>query len=621
MSISTLKNVRTKISLFHPGEALYILFVAALAATTFISGVDERLIFAALALAFIPVFWGALKGLRKKKLGSELFFVLAAVVAVIGGEAQAITIVLIVVMVAQFFEHLIEERTERAILSLTHLMPSDVVVQTDGREEVRPIETVTSGMRIVVKTGARIPVDGVVISGSASINEASLTGESTPKEKTKDELVFAGTFVESGSVVIEATKVGADTMSGRIEKLLEDAGARKAKIHVLTDKIALIATPLLALFIFGVWLVTRDIELVITMLVFGSPIELALVTPLTILGGTVAAFRNGILVRGGLALERFAKTDTLIFDKTGTLTMGEPRVVGIQAVDEQHTDRDVITMAAIAEKRSGHVLSKAIMEKARAEGIRVPDPDKYISVSGHGVEVDYGNEHYRLGSKHFIEDRKHGNINVEGMPVCTDSALHTSFYLACGERLCGMICVSDEMRTDAKETLERLRGQGITEFVLLSGDRTEVVEAVARSLGIPKAYGGVFPDKKLSVIRELQEKGRTVAMIGDGINDAPALKQADVGIAMGAMGMEPAIEASDIALMSNDLSKIDFAHRLSKRVVATIRQNIFLGLGFTHGLGIVLALLGVVNPIQAAFFHAVPDLLILGNAARLVRFT
>jgi len=617
-----MNNIHQLISHYHLGRLLYILLVVGLLFFTFSGISDHRFKLVVLALALIPVLWEAIRGLKEKKFGSELFFVLAAVVALIGDEEQAITVVLLVLMIAGYLERLVEERTEHAIESLIKLIPTDVLVRADSREELKPLSEVRPGTQIIVKTGSRIPVDGVIIDGAASINEAALTGESDPKEKRKNELVFAGTFVESGSVVIEAQKVGANTMFGNIEKLLEEAGKRKAKIHVLADKIALIATPLLVLFIFGIWLWTRDLRLVITLLVFGSPIELALVTPLTVLGGIVAAFKNGVLVKGGLALERFAKTDTIIFDKTGTLTIGEPRVVGIQAVDKEHSDKDIIKMAAITEKRSGHVLSKAISEKAREVGITVPDPDHYVSVSGHGVEVDYKNEHYRLGNKHFIEARDHGNIKVENMPTCIDgNALHTSFYLACGDKLCGMICVSDEVRKDAKGVIEQLKNDGIKNFILLSGDREEVAKKVAENLGITQAYGEVMPDQKLTMIEKLQKEGRKITMVGDGINDAPSLKQADVGIAMGAMGMEPAIEASDIALMSNDLSKINFVHALSKKVIVTIKQNIFLGLGFTHGLGMILALLHILNPIQAAFFHAVPDLLILFNSGRLVKFT
>lgn len=616
-----MKNIRQLISHYHLGQLIYIFIVVALFLFTFVSGIDHSFKVIVLLTAWLPLVWGAIKGLKEKKIGSELFFVLAAIIALIGDEEQAMTVVLIVVMVAEYLEHLVEERTEHAIQSLIHLIPTDVLVRVDRQEEMRPISEVRPGTEIVVKTGSRIPVDGIVIHGVASINEATLTGESVPKEKKKNELVFAGTFVESGSVVIEAQKVGVNTMFGKIEKLLEEAGKRKAKIHILADRIAWILLPILIIFIGGIWLWTRDLKLVITLLVFGSPIELALVTPFTILGGIVAAFKNGVLVKGGLSLERFAKVDTVIFDKTGTLTIGEPRVVGIQAVDKEHSDRDIIKMAAITEKRSGHVLSKAILDKAKEENIAVPDPDHYISVSGHGVEVDYGNEHYRLGNKHFIEAEDHGNIKVENMPICVDGdAIHTSFYLACGDKLCGMICVADEIRKDAKETIQRLKQGGIKNFILLSGDRQEVAQKVAESLGIPQAYGAVMPDQKLQMIEKFQKEGHKVAMIGDGINDAPSLKQADVGIAMGAMGMEPAIEASDIALMSNDLSKVVFTRELSKKALRTIKQNIILGLGFTHGLGMLLALLHFLNPIQAAFFHAVPDLLILFNSGRLMGF-
>ncbi|MDP3245207.1 MAG: cation-translocating P-type ATPase [bacterium] len=615
-----MNNIRQLISHYHLSRLFYIFLVISLFLFTFSDLFDHRFKLVVLALALVPVLWEAIRGLKEKKLGSEIFFALATVVALIGDEEQAITVVLIVGMIAGYLERLVEERTEHAIESLVKLIPTDVLVRENGREELKPISEVRPGMQIIVKTGSRIPVDGVIIDGAASINEAALTGESEPKEKKGNELVFAGTFVESGSVIIEAQKIGTNTMFGKIEGLLKEAGSRKAKISILADRVALILTPALILFIGGVWLVTHDLRLVITLLVFGSPIELALVTPLTILGGIVAGFKNGILVKGGLSLERFAHADTIIFDKTGTLTIGEPRVVAIQALDKEHSDKDIIKMAAIAEKRSGHVLSKAILEKAKEENITIPDPDHYISVSGHGVEVDYGNEHYRLGSKHFIEAHGHGNIKVADMPVCADGGLQTSFYLACGNKLCGMICVSDEVRKDAKETIEKLKQAGIKNFILLSGDRTEVVQNVAESLGISQAYGEVMPDQKLKIIEKLQEEGHKVAMVGDGINDAPSLKQADVGIAMGAMGMEPAIEASDIALMSNDLSKIVFTRALSSRALRTIKQNIILGLGFTHGLGMILALLHILNPIQAAFFHAVPDLLILFNSGRLLGF-
>ncbi|MEW5805370.1 MAG: cation-translocating P-type ATPase [Patescibacteria group bacterium] len=604
---------------YHPYRLLYIVAVVGFFLFSFTQP-DHIFRLLTFLLAWAPVAWEALKSLKEKKFGSELFFVLAAVIALIGDEELAMTVVLLVVLVAEYFEELVEERTERAIESLLKLVPDTVLVQQDNEEKLLPISEVRIGMRVVVKTGTSIPVDGRVAHGKAEVNEASLTGESAVKTKRAGDPVFSGTFVENGSVIVETEKVGENTMFGRIRRLMEDAEKRKAGIQILADKVAYILTPLLILFIGAVWLFTKDIKLVITFLVFGSPIELALVTPLAILAGTVSAFRRGVIVKGGLALERFAKVDTLILDKTGTLTIGEPKVISVQTIDAEHSDKDVIRMAAIAEKRSGHVLASAVLAKAKEEGITVPEPDYYEYIPGHGATVRYQNQNIRLGSKHYIEAKDHGNVKVGAMLECADEdALHSSFYLACGEKLCGMICVADELRGDAVSTIEHFKEGGMKNIILLSGDRDEVAKRVANKLGISEAYGGVLPDAKLKKIQELQKQGHRVAMIGDGVNDAPALKAADVGIAMGAMGMEPAIEASDIALMSNDLSKVVSVHEISRRVIRTIKQNIILGLGLTHGLGMALAFLHVLNPIQAAFFHAVPDLLILYNSGRLIR--
>lgn len=615
-----MKKIAQWIEHYHLFRLGYILIVLILIAFSFSQIFPHNFQLLVLALVWIPVAWEAIKGLKDKKFGSELFFVLAAVVALLGDEERAITIVLLVVLIANYIEKLVEERTEHAIESLVSLIPTDVLIQKDSKEEIIHISQVSVGMRLIVKTGSRIPVDGVIVEGEASINEAPLTGESVPKEKAKKDEVFAGSFVESGSIIVKAQKVGEDTGFGKIKKLLEEGRTKKAKVELLADKIGLILTPALIIFIALVWLVTRDLGVVITMLVFGSPIEVVLVTPLAILAGIVSVFRFGILAKNGIALERFSKVDTMVFDKTGTLTIGEPKIVAITTVDKKHSEDDIVRMAATVEKRSGHILAKAILEEAKIRKIAPPDPDTFSSIHGHGVEATYKGEHYYLGTKHYIEEKEHGNIPVKEFPGCDDSKnIHSSFYLACGRELCGMICVADQVRSDAKETIDALKRHGIKNMILLSGDRKEVVERVALSLGIPKAYGEVLPDQKLEMIEKLHKEGHIVAMIGDGINDAASLKRADVGIAMGAMGMEPAIEASDIALMSNDLSKIVFTYDVSKKVLGTIKQNIILGLGFTHGIGILLALLHVLNPIQAAFFHAVPDILILLNSARLLR--
>jgi len=557
--------------------------------------------------------------LLEKKIKTELFLVLATGIGMFGGQEQAIMIILIIMMIAKFVEQFVEERTEHAIESLTRLIPTDVIVLEDNREKIVPLKDVHPGMRVLIKTGSRIPADGSIIEGTASINEASLTGESIPKEKTVSELVYAGTFVEAGSIIIEVQKVGETTLFGKISKLLEQAEKTKAHVVVMADKIASILVITLLAFIAVVWFITNNFKLVITLLVFGSPLELTLITPLAIIAGVVAAFRNGILVKGGIALERMAHVDTIMFDKTGTLTIGEPRVVEIFPADGTYDVKELIKIAAMVEKRSGHILAKAILQKAADEGIEVPNPDTYTSVTGHGIIVTKQNKQYILGNKHFIQAKEHGNVVIPDAMLCTEP-MHTSFYLCCDKVLCGRICVTDAVRSNAQDIITQLRGLGIKSVILLSGDKQNVATSVGSSLGIDQAYGEVTPEEKFRMIESRQKEGHNVCMVGDGINDAPALKRAHVGIAMGAMGMEPAIEASDIVLMDNDLQKIIFVRKLSQRVLQLIKQNIIWGFALVHIVGMTLAFFDMITPVQAALSHALTDIFILMNSARLIWF-
>ena len=388
----------------------------------------------------------------------------------------------------------------------------------------------------------------------------------------------------------------------------------------MTDQIAFYLVPTFLFLIALTWIVTKNLNLVTTLLVFGSPLELTIITPLAILSGIIAAFRNGILVKGGLVLEKFSKADTIIFDKTGTLTIGEPEVTKIEIFGSKYNEKEILKIAASAEKRSDHILAKAILKKAKEEDVTVPDPENYVSVSGHGVEITYNNEKCFLGNKHFIEAAEHGNIKIPFNAEKKEDEQYSSFYLGCGGKLYGKIYITDKIREEAKRTIEDLKKLGLKELILLSGDKQKIVSQTASLLDIPKAYGEVFPDQKLLMIENLQNKNHIVAMVGDGINDAPALKQANIGIAMGAMGMEPAIEAADIVLITNNLYQVVFVYALSKKIFKVILQNLLIGFALIHGLGIILTFLGFVDPLKAALFHAVSDVAILINSARLINF-
>lgn len=607
------------IKIYKPLYLIYILFIIVLYILTLVKILSEIIIHVPLILAFIPISYKAFQKLKKRKVGTEFFLTIATIISLIGHQEKAMNVVLIIMLIAEYLEDLISQRTQKEIKSLINLIPKNTLIKINNEEKIIPISEIKSGMLVIVKTGGRIPVDGIIVQGTATINEAALTGESIPKEKNISKQVYAGTFIQTGSITIKTEKVGEDTFFGKISLLVASAEQKKAKISILTDKIALYLVPILLVLIALTWFLTKNLNLVTTLLVFGSPLELTLITPLAILCGIIAAFRNGILVKGGLVLEKFSKADTIIFDKTGTLTIGEPEVEKIEVFDSKYNEQEILKIAAIAEKRSDHILAKAILKKAKEEGIVVPDPENYISVSGHGVEITYNNEKWFLGNKHYIDAPEHGNIKISA-DIESESEQYSSFYIGSIGKLYGKIYITDKIRSDAKSTISDLKKLGFKDLILLSGDKQKIALHIAELLGIPQAQGGVFPDQKLLMIEKLQNKNHIIAMVGDGINDAPALKQANIGIAMGAMGMEPAIEAADIVLITNDLYKVVFVYALSKKMFKVIMQNLLIGFILIHGIGITLTFLGYVDPLKAALLHAISDVAILFNSARLVNF-
>jgi Cd2+/Zn2+-exporting ATPase len=602
---------------------LYIIIVLLLYVGAFFFEKRSEAFYPALLIGILPVVIHAIRDLLwEHRITNDLFLLVAVCVGIVAHEEKSIGFILIIMLLAEYIEHAIEERTEGAIDSLIHCMPMNVVALLDGHDVSIPLRDVSLGMYIRVKEGERIPVDGTIVQGLAAINEAPITGESMPKEKGEHAFVFAGSFLQSGSLIIQAQKVGQETLFGRIAELIKAAQNNKANISQFADTMAQVLMPILLGFIALVWFVTHDTSLVITLLVFGAPVELALVTPLTLLAATIAAFRQGILVKGGQALERMASINAMGFDKTGTLTLGEPVVVGVQSADNTISPKDIIRVAAIAEKKSSHIVAKAILKKAQQDDLLVPDPDTYIALTGHGVEVIVNHERYLVGNRHFLEAPEHGNIPMVDLPECIADGgdTHSSLFVARNGVLLGKICVADTIRSESKGLIELLRKEGIQKIFLISGDRKEVVESVGKQLGIHQVYGETFPEQKLEIIKRLQQEGMRVAMVGDGINDAPALKQADVGIAMGAMGMEPAMQAADIVLMDNNVHKIAFIHELARSAMKAVYYAIIGGLIITHGVGMIAAFLGFINPVQAAFIHGIIDILIVINAARFINY-
>lgn len=551
--------------------------------------------------------------IKERKIGTELFITVAVIVSVLGKEYLAGSVVLMIILIAEYIASASGERARASIKELIGSVPKTALVKREGGEETVPIESLKIGDVILVRAGEKIPVDGKVIGGSGSVNQAPITGESLPEEKLPGSTAFAGTILELGALDVEMTKAGQDTVFSRIIALVEDAESQQAPIEKFTDKVAGWLIPIVFVFVTGVYLYTHDVKLVIALLIFTSPAELGLATPLVTIAAIARAAREGILVKGGLFLEELAKVTTIVFDKTGTLTLGSPKLNRVEITDNQYSEEQIIRMAAVADRRSSHPLAKAILSHADEKKIVYGEPEQFEVVAGRGVKATVEGKPVLLGNQDFMTENQIAWSDNEAN--VTDTAL----YLAVDQKVAGVLYVSDTIREGAKEMVTGLRNSGIQNIVMLTGDNPETARHVAEQVGITDFRADLLPEDKITIIKELQSGGQKVAMVGDGINDAPALVQANIGIAMGAMGTEAAMEAADIVLMQDKLEKIARARAISKSAFRTIKENIFVGVGVVHVVGITLVLLRIIGPVQAAAIHLLPDTLVFINSIKLLR--
>jgi len=550
----------------------------------------------------------------KRKIGTEIFIAIAVVISVIGKEYLAGSIMLMIILIAEFIATANTERARASIKALIGSVPKTAILKRDDKEVEVPIISLKVGDVVLARTGDKIPVDGTVVGGDGSVNQAPITGESMPQEKVVGNEVFAGTIVESGAIDIQVTKFAEDTLFARIISLVEEAQAQEAPIEKFTDKIATYLIPVALVFVTGVYLYTHDVRLIIALLIFMSPAELGLATPLVTISGIARAAREGILMKGGMFLENLSKVDTFVFDKTGTLTVGTPEVSRVDVIDTNYSEQEIVRLAAALERRSSHPLAKAILQYAEALRVSIPEPTDFNVVQGRGVYAHVEGKKVVLGNLAFLQEQ---NIQI---PSGSTPATHlTGVYLAVDQHFVGALYLSDTIKPGAKETIERLLKSGVKRIIMLTGDSEGSAKSVADELGIVEYKAHLLPEGKLRYIQQLQNKGAMVAMVGDGVNDAPVLVQANVGIAMGAMGTQAAMEAADIVLTDDNLLKIAKARTLSKRAFRTIKENVFFGVGVVHVAGIILVLLKVLGPIEAAAIHLVPDVLVFLNSTKLLK--
>lgn len=568
----------------------------------------------AVAVGLYPlVKTGVLDLIHEHKVGTEIFVTIATLVAVLGGETVAGAVLMVIILIAEFIAELNTDRARASIKSLIGSVPQVALVRGNGGERNVALAQVNIGDVVLVRAGEKIPVDGHITGGNASVNEAPITGESVPKDKVAGDLVFAGTIVESGALDIQTDKIGVDTTFSRIIAMVENAETVQAPVQKLADKVASWLIPVVFIFLIGVYLFTRDIRTVVTLMIFTSPAELALATPLVMIAAIARAARNGILIKGGLYLESLAKVDTMVFDKTGTLTANKPEVVRIESRNDAFPEAELLRLAASADRRSAHPLAKAVVAYAEKMQVTVPEPDKYEQLQGRGVIATIEGREVLVGNSALLRQ------SDVALSAAAESGGETPVHVAVDGQFAGVVFIADTLRPGAREALASLKQSGIKRIVMLTGDNAATAKAVADGLGIDEIRADLMPEDKVSAIAELQKQGHRVAMVGDGINDAPALARADVGIAMGGGGTQAALEAADIVLMTDDLSKIAGARAIARRAYRTVQENLLVGVGVVHVLGITAALMGWIGPIEAAIIHLGPDVLVFVNSVKLLR--
>lgn len=564
----------------------------------------------------------AVRALLVKFISIDLLVSIAAIGATLIGnfwEAAAVTFLF---AIGHALEAGTMNKTRAALAELVAVAPDVAVVMRDGEQVEIAAHQVRMGEIVLVKNGAKVPVDGQVVSGTGAIDEASITGESIPVEKTKSDHVFAGTISRGGFLQVMATGIGADTTLARIIRRVEEAQDAKAKTQAFIDRFSKWYTPAVMVLALAAGLISGDVVLGLTLLVIGCPGALVISIPVAIVAGIGRSARNGILIKGGEYLETSAKISAVAVDKTGTLTEGRPVLTDIVVRNPEADRREVLRWAAAAEAGSEHPLARPILDTAREEGV-APEglPGSVTPVVGKGIVADAHGKRVLIGNMPLLE--QYGIVNDAGAAVAANklaAAGKTPMIVAVDESVLGVIGVADTIREDAPEMIRRLHASGVQKVVMLTGDTRLVAEAIGEAVGIDEIHASLLPEDKLDAVARLQREGHTVAMVGDGVNDAPALATADIGVAMGAAGSAVAVETADIALMGDNLLKLPEAISLAKRTVNVMRQNIWIAL-----ITVVVLLVGVfaggVTMAIGMLVHEGSVLIVILNAMRLLRNT
>ncbi|SEL24491.1 heavy metal translocating P-type ATPase [Streptococcus equinus] len=541
---------------------------------------------------------------------------------------ESVAVILALITLGKYFETLSKGRTSDAIQKLVKLSAKTATVIRDGVEESVPIENVVIGDILLVKPGEKIPVDGRVVSGHSAIDESMLTGESIPVEKVTDDKVFGASINGQGSLTIQAEKVGDETLLAQIIKLVEDAQQTKTPIAKIADRVAGVFVPAvitIAMVTFAFWYFVMGesfvfaLQVAIAVLVIACPCALGLATPTAIMVGTGRGAENGILYKRGDVLENAHHLDTMVFDKTGTITQGKPQVVDV--ITYHGDEKSLLSKVASIEKYSEHPLSQAIVEKAVAEKLDFSEVENFTSLTGRGLQGEVAGQTFYIGNRRLMEELQVDLGASEAAVQAATQKGQTPIYISANQQLLGVITVADLLKVDSKETVAKLQNKGI-DVVLLTGDNSKTAQAIAKQAGIKTVISEVLPDQKSQAIKDLQSQGKLVAMVGDGINDAPALAVADIGIAVGS-GTDIAIESADIILMKPEISDVLKALSISRLTIKVVKENLFWAfiyniLAIPVAMGVLYLLGGpLLNPMIAGLAMGFSSVSVVLNALRL----
>ncbi|MDQ0155490.1 heavy metal translocating P-type ATPase [Robertmurraya andreesenii] len=578
------------------------------------------LLILATAIASIPIFIKAFQALRMKAFSIELLVSIAVIGALVIGEYVESAVVTFLFLFGAYLEGRTLEKTRSSLKKLIEMAPQEAEVIRNEQTRMIPVEEVEKGDRILIRSGGKVPVDGRILTGHALLNEATITGESAPVMKRTQDQVYTGTIVDEGYIEIVAEKVGADTTFAKIIELVEEAQETKSKTQKFLDRFANVYTPAVVILSILVFLITKDILLSVTFLVVACPGALVIGAPVSNVAGIGNGARNGVLIKGGEVMEQFSKVDTVVFDKTGTLTKGKPEVTDIHVMNGMEENL-FLQMAGVVEKVSEHHLGQTIVNEAKRRKLDIDhEPEDIQVVKGNGILARVNGMPLIIGNRKLMETHGIKIVEeVEEYALGREKLGNTAVFAAINNEMVGIISIADQIRADALEAVRELRENGVKRILMLTGDNRHTARRVSEQLGLDEYHAELLPEDKVRFVKKLKEEGHIVAMAGDGINDAPAIANAHIGIAMGKGGTDISMETADVVLMADKLKQFSHAYSLSLATIRNMKQNMYFAVGVVF---ILLAgvLFGNVHLASGMFIHEASVLLVIVNAMRLLRF-